>query len=270
MTLPLRPLRSGLGLALVLLGASAGAQEPAQVHKQTFAAVKKEFDQEFRDMRATAMGLPEEEVTSIYEDFFANVVPDFAERYAVLGRAQRGTPLAYDSWSEIVSLGTMSDTSSARGTALLEEALNSLTTDHAQSESLAGLAGNLRFATHALGEERVAKTLKDIAARSPHRAVKAAALYSLGAMLGDGRPAGDPRIVEAKAVFAQLQKDFADVEFREERSYAQAASAFVFALENLAVGKPCPDFQAIDAEGAGFRLADYKGKVVLVDFWGFW
>ena len=44
----------------------------------------------------------------------------------------------------------------------------------------------------------------------------------------------------------------------------------MFALENLVVGKACPDFGAVDAEGASFKLSDYKGKVVLVDFWGFW
>src|SRR6185503_4298337 len=113
-------------------------------------------------------GLSDEEAARIREDFFGQVLPDFAERFAELGRAQRGTPLAYDSWSQIVSLATMSSTSSERGTKLLTEALNALTTDHAQSEALAGLAGSLRYTGAALGEERVLRTLKDIAARSPH------------------------------------------------------------------------------------------------------
>jgi hypothetical protein len=266
---PLRRLRSSLGLALVL-ATNAVAQEPGAESKQTFEAIHKELEQEFRDLRAATKGLPEEEVARIQAEFFGQVLPDFAERFAELGRAERGTQLAYDSWSQIVSLATMSNTSSERGTALLGEALSALTTDHAQSEALAGLAGNLRYGSQALGEERVVQTLKDIAARTPHRTVKAAALYSLGAVLGGERATGDPRLAEAKVVFAELQKDFADVKLNDERSYAEAASAFVFALENLAVGRPCPDFAAVDAEGANFQLSDYKGKVVLVDFWGFW
>lgn len=265
---PLRCLRSSLGLALVLT--SAVAQEPAPDSKRAFEAINKELEQEFRDLRTATRGLSDEDAARIREEFYGQVLPDFAERFAELGRAQRGTALAYDSWAQIVSLATMSSTSSERGTKLLTEALNALTTDHAQSEALAGLAGNLRYTSAALGEERVLQTLRDIAGRSPHRSVRAAALYSLGAVLGDERPAGDPRIAEAKAVFAELQKDFADVKQSESRSYADAASVFVFALENLAVGRPCPDFEALDAEGAGFRLSDYKGKVVLVDFWGFW
>jgi thiol-disulfide isomerase/thioredoxin len=36
------------------------------------------------------------------------------------------------------------------------------------------------------------------------------------------------------------------------------------------VGKPAPMFEGIDADGKPVRLADYKGKVVLIDFWASW
>jgi hypothetical protein len=212
----------------------------------------------------------DDEAGRIREDFFANVLPDYAQRYAELARAQRGQPLAFDAWSQIVSLSTMSSTVSERGKALLNEALDTLVADHAQSESMAGLAGNLRYATSVLGEERVTRTLEAIAARTSLRTVKAAALFNQAAVLAEEHPAADASLAKAKTLLGDLQKNFADVNFRGERSYSQAAAGLLFALENLAVGKPCPDFQANDAEGASFKLSDYKGKVVLVDFWGFW
>ena len=36
------------------------------------------------------------------------------------------------------------------------------------------------------------------------------------------------------------------------------------------VGKSAPATQGTDADGAAFRLSDYHGKVVLLDFWGNW
>ncbi len=38
----------------------------------------------------------------------------------------------------------------------------------------------------------------------------------------------------------------------------------------LAVGKIAPDFTAKDADGREFKLSDYRGKIVVLDFWGFW
>ncbi|MDB5349525.1 MAG: Peroxiredoxin [Planctomycetota bacterium] len=42
-------------------------------------------------------------------------------------------------------------------------------------------------------------------------------------------------------------------------------------LERIAmVGKPAPNFPVRDRAGVTFRLSDYKGKYVLVDFWATW
>ena len=35
-------------------------------------------------------------------------------------------------------------------------------------------------------------------------------------------------------------------------------------------GKPVPDFSATDLDGSPISLQDYRGKVVLLDFWGVW
>ncbi len=41
-------------------------------------------------------------------------------------------------------------------------------------------------------------------------------------------------------------------------------------LQPAAIGKPAPDFRMIDTEGKAFRISDFKGKVVLLDFWPNW
>jgi hypothetical protein len=44
----------------------------------------------------------------------------------------------------------------------------------------------------------------------------------------------------------------------------------LFAREHLTLGSIAPDIVGVDLDGVAFKLSDYKGKVVLLDFWGDW
>jgi hypothetical protein len=35
-------------------------------------------------------------------------------------------------------------------------------------------------------------------------------------------------------------------------------------------GRAAPEIQGKDADGVAFALSDYRGKVVMLDFWGNW
>ncbi|MEE9393298.1 MAG: hypothetical protein V3W41_12410 [Planctomycetota bacterium] len=41
-------------------------------------------------------------------------------------------------------------------------------------------------------------------------------------------------------------------------------------MQSLTVGKMAPEITGADVDGAKFKLSDYRGKVVLLDFWGTW
>jgi peroxiredoxin len=43
----------------------------------------------------------------------------------------------------------------------------------------------------------------------------------------------------------------------------------IWSVHNL-LGIAPPDFEATDASGANFRLSDYQGKVILLNFWATW
>lgn len=51
---------------------------------------------------------------------------------------------------------------------------------------------------------------------------------------------------------------------------ADSAEGALFELNNLQVGMAAPDIEGADLDGTEFKLSDYKGKVVLLDFWGNW
>jgi thiol-disulfide isomerase/thioredoxin len=46
--------------------------------------------------------------------------------------------------------------------------------------------------------------------------------------------------------------------------------AIPFAYERLAERRPAPDLELVSADGVRSRLADHRGKVVLVHFWASW
>jgi hypothetical protein len=50
----------------------------------------------------------------------------------------------------------------------------------------------------------------------------------------------------------------------------ELADRELFAFRHLQPGKPAPDIAGEDIEGVKFKLSDYRGKVVLLDFWGHW
>jgi hypothetical protein len=41
-------------------------------------------------------------------------------------------------------------------------------------------------------------------------------------------------------------------------------------IRKLMVGKVVPEVEGEDVDGAKFKLSDYRGKVVMIDFWGHW
>lgn len=41
-------------------------------------------------------------------------------------------------------------------------------------------------------------------------------------------------------------------------------------LPQLAVGMISPEIEGEDVDGTPFKLSDYRGKVVMLDFWGNW
>ena len=71
---------------------------------------------------------------------------------------------------------------------------------------------------------------------------------------------------EAEKLFERVVEKFADVKgFRG--TIGAVAKRELFDIRHLAVGKPAPDVEGEDQDGQKFKLSDYKGKVVLLDFW---
>jgi hypothetical protein len=74
---------------------------------------------------------------------------------------------------------------------------------------------------------------------------------------------------KAESVLNEIQKKHADVELLGGLAGAQAKES-LFHLQHLSLGKKAMEIEAEDLDGKQFKLSDYRGKVVVIDFWGNW
>jgi hypothetical protein len=81
---------------------------------------------------------------------------------------------------------------------------------------------------------------------------------------------------EAEAVFEEAAAKYGDVTwymgtyYKKNITIADQVNRELFVIRNLAIGKTAPDIAADDVDGKPFKLSDYRGKVVVLDFWGNW
>lgn len=145
-------------------------------------------------------------------------------------------------------------------------------------------------------EDNLRKLLKD----SPHRDVRGAAAHHLVgyydryATYGDQieEIAKNPAAVkhfgeEGIEYFRNLKVDQAEIEslyesivekygdvvvsqFGRETVIGEAAKTALYEIRNLSVGCVAPNIEGTDMDGEEFALSDYRGKVVMLDFWGDW
>lgn len=72
------------------------------------------------------------------------------------------------------------------------------------------------------------------------------------------------------ALLERVAKDYADVKDARGRAIGPRAEGALFELQRLQIGMIAPDIEAEDIDGTTFKLSDYRGKVVVLDFWGHW
>ena len=181
----------------------------------------------------------------------------FAPKFMALAKKAGKSDVAARAWMQVFSMARAD-----QKTQVL--AFDKLVTHFPDSSVMPQLASMLAYSFYELGDKRVPKInscLARIDKATKTDSVKAAVLYTRSNLIGKGGR-GDTRA--AQALLEELLAKYPNT------SQAKSASADIFELKNLSVGCPAPDFEASDENGVTFKLSDYRGKVVLLDFWGFW
>lgn len=188
-----------------------------------------------------------------------NPLGTYVERFRELAFDAAGTESGVGAWVWVCDLALDNERfDEAR------EALDVLVNDHLDSPQWADLASNLRYSAPRLGNAKAREVLGKVLAGSPVEGVRAATQFALASLLMDSAAPEDK--ARGRALFEEMPAKYADV----EGGWGERAQGMLFELDRLQVGMIAPDFEAVDVDGAQWKLSDYRGKVVIVDFWGFW
>jgi len=184
---------------------------------------------------------------------------DFLPRFQALAQRAQGT----ESGARAV-LWIIEKADSAGNQEAVKVAVQTLPTTYVQSPVIEEGVRNLRGLSWSIGAKECATALRTIIEQSPHPRVRAAASFTLATILLQSAEGGKTAQAEARSLFERVKTEYA------ETPYAKEAPGYIFELENLQIGMKAPDFEATDQDGKQFKLSDYRGKVVVLDFWGFW
>lgn len=286
-------LRITCGVLGLLLNLSAvAAQDKPTTPAEQFQTLRKEYD------RASSSGVP---LTDAERQKFIGQVSRHRNALAVkfleLAQKYPDDPIALDAlmqaawkvnttpWpAEMVG----EDTTRARAFELILR-------DHIRSARLGPLCQRVSY-----GYAKEYETfLRAVPATNPHQEVQATACLALGQFLNNRLQRLDlckeqPELAkqfaglygqeylaqllrqdrrkalqEVETVFEEAAAKHGDVKLPTGDTVAQRANTALFEIRYLSVGKEAPDIIGVDQDGKPLKLSDYRGKVVLLDFWSY-
>jgi hypothetical protein len=231
-------------------------QPAAGSPKEQFEALRKEFaakQQEiFQDYRKAKEGEERQAVLKRLEG-----LNSYPQKVLELAKAHAEAEFAFDA---LVFVMTNRGPEAARG-----EARDLLMKRFADDKRIGSVCESLLYQPD--GE----KFVKDRAEKSPHAEVRA--LAQLALVRRDARDATtDEQLKTIEKALEEFVAKYKDVPYGRSTvgAIAERELKSVRARAKLAVGKPVPELEGPDLDGKTFKLSDYRGKVVLLDFWAHW
>lgn len=211
----------------------------------------------------------------------------FAKRFLGFAKEHPHEPTADDALLWIVQ--------NVRGRPDTSTALNLLAKHHLSSEKLGPACVHISRSRSAAAE----KLLRGMLEQSPHKETRAQACFHLARLLNvesgivdqlKQQPDLAERVLQyygkeygkylsslnpaeltkrREQVYELMLDTFPDVEV-EGGTMGKTAEQALFAIRHLSIGRRAPEIKGQDILGSEFKLSDYRGKVVMLTFWGHW
>ena len=138
-----------------------------------------------------------------------------------------------------------------------EKALDTLARDHAQSDKLENVCDRLIYTQ----SEASQRFLRAVIEKNPKGEIQGKAHFALGKQA--------VATSEADRLLNLVIEKYGNVKYGS-RTLGEAAKGELYEVHHLAIGKVAPEIEGADVDGKKFKLSDYRGRVVVLDFWGDW
>jgi len=148
--------------------------------------------------------------------------------------------------------------------ATIEAVVERLLAQHTKSAKLDAVLENAMMLQSFAGKEQAEALLAHVVADNQHPLPKAWAMYWQAIVVQRNKEATDEQKQQATAMLAQAEQLAAGTVLADRIAGPR------FMAERLQIGMEAPDIQGEDMDGVPFKLSDYRGQVVVLDFWGFW
>ncbi len=225
-------------------------------------AINEEYNEAFQevvaDYRAEKDPQKKQEIVS---KRLPELSKTFAEKFQDLAKAHAGTPAAIEPLVMACSLAGRTPA----GKELADQAKQTLLADYRDQDAFAQAVS-----MWANDEATLAKLVDE----SESRSVQGVALY-FQMSKAKGRQLTEANVAKVKPLMERITRDYGDVKLvypggQERGTLADLVDNELFAFEHLRIGKLAPEIVGEDVDGVEFKLSDYRGKVVVIDFWGDW
>jgi len=142
-------------------------------------------------------------------------------------------------------------------------ALDGILADPIDEESLRKLTASAPSYAPALGQQSCLDDLERLAGKAADPTGRALVRIATLTLLASSSSSTEDQ-ERAEAIYEELE----DLDYPD--ALREKVARLRFAIEHLRPGCVPPDIVGQDLLGVDMKLSDYRGKVILLDFWGHW
>jgi thiol-disulfide isomerase/thioredoxin len=234
-----------------------------------FTALSTEYDQLYNQTRSSYKAVKNDErideEARKYRAKVHKIEAEYALRFLAIAEKYPGDAVAIDALVRAARLGAGDSAGSEKALVLLER-------DHLKDGKLSEVLTDVGYSTWPDSDKFLRSVLEKNASRDARGLAGYWLAYRLKVKANDDLNGieADKATREAEALLQMVIAKYADVPAGPLGPLGKRASTALVELQRLAPGHVAPEIEGMDGDDKPFKLSDYRGKVVVLDFWGHW